>query len=645
MTMDRELRSSKRQRVGPTGTDVSVVHSDSPGPVADMRMSESKTHKSVPGLDSANKGENDGLKISFKGSEDNKRQEHGVLGGNQSVVTNDIAHASLETGMSKGSHDRSKDSFPEHNEKLASTLLSLKETDVLAPKRESFRKARKNRSLHSDSSAAVNHCVDAETYNENSYVREMQQIEMDLLQKLKKYTTARGGTIGDEWKVQATKKNKIIYKSYLSPDGKRFRSMKEVARFVGVLPKKKHTTVKEEDSDTTRVNGASGSRCFNTEVTQLQQITENLDVDHIPRKSSNKAKGSARKQDVSGPRVIVEDKMKQARLALESEIQPSSGLSTLVLKEKCTPDIAKAFGGGNDTNKRQHMHWTELLELGLKTPHMTVGRIRSQVLKVLASEPPEWVKQKLQPSIATDVLDRSGTGPMKEVLSSVLAQYQSEEASCKRLVKDTYYKKLVNGCETGNSDEGKVETEPRRKNCGQKVFPSSDAITKQCRNVLQDITSAEKFAQLCNLIHGVFAGFRTHEVFDFRLIELRMNAGTYGTSPALFDSDIQQNWKRVREIGQEMILLADSLANYSQDSFKTQVSTFLEEEPAVNCDIDHTDAPGRVCINGVEVDKDILVEQAQETIGHFNSSKQNSKITEISRVEVDPNPCISSKNM
>ncbi|GLJ46448.1 hypothetical protein SUGI_0978950 [Cryptomeria japonica] len=643
MTMDRELRSSKRQRFGPTGTDVSVVHSDSTGQVADMRISDSKTYKNVPRMDSADGGEyDDGRKISLEDSKENQRQVRGILSGSQSDVANDVIQASLKTGGSHGSHDGSKDLFPEHNEKLVSTLLSLKETDIPPPKCESFPKARKNQALHSDASAASNHCIDFETHDENSYAHEMQQIELDLLEKLKKYINARGGTIGEGWEVQAKKKNKVIYKAYHSPDGKRFRSMKEIARFVGVLPKKRNPTGTKGDLDST---SASGSRCLIPKGTQLQQITENVEVNQIPRKSVSMAKRSVGQQEVSGPPVTVKDKTKKARPLLESEIQPSIGLLTSGLKEKSTPDIVKESGGGNEMNKRQHMHWTELLELVLKTSDMTVSGIRSQIFKVLASEPPEWVKQSLQPSVATDVLTTTGSGSVKEVILSVLERYRGEETSNKHLP-ETLSKQPVNGWETGNSDEGIVETESRRKNSDQKALPSSDVITKHCQNVLHDITSAETFAQLCNLIHGSFAGSRTHEVFDFRLIELRMNAGTYGMSPALFDSDIQQNWKRLREIGQEMINLADSLARYSQDSYEKQVSTLLEGEPDVDCNMDRTDSTMRECVNGVAVDKDIPDEQPQGAAGDCNNNKQYNKTTEILRAEADSNPpCISSKNM
>ena len=122
----------------------------------------------------------------------------------------------------------------------------------------------------------------------------------------------------------------------------------------------------------------------------------------------------------------------------------------------------------------------------------------------------------------------------------MLKQYGGEEINCKQTVKETFSEKTINVQETGKADEGIIENDVGRKNGVQKAIPPSEVITERCRNVFQDITKAENFADLCNLIHGSFTGSRTHEVFDFPLIEVRMKAGTYGLSPGLFYSDMQQ---------------------------------------------------------------------------------------------------------
>jgi hypothetical protein len=65
----------------------------------------------------------------------------------------------------------------------------------------------------------------------------------------------------------------------------------------------------------------------------------------------------------------------------------------------------------------------------------------------------------------------------------------------------------------------------------------SNVITDCCSGVFVKIISSEIFAVLCNLIRGNFVVPKVHEVFDFQLVDLRLNAGTYGNSPDLFASD------------------------------------------------------------------------------------------------------------
>eukprot|EP01018_Ginkgo_biloba_P018187 Gb_34288 [translate_table: standard] len=221
-------------------------------------------------------------------------------------------------------------------------------------------------------------------------------------------------------------------------------------------------------------------------------------------------------------------------------MQPSSGLSTMEMKNKTLPDSAKTLNGSGDMKEKQLRDWTEILEKVLKTSNMTAGGVRNQILKALASEPPEWAKQMLHLAINKDVSQTSGSVPMKEAVLSVLARYRGEEASHEQLERERFHEKPSGIQETGKAEEGMVENNYGNKNNAHKVLRSSEMVTKCCRNVFQDIISAEKFAVLCNLIHGNFVGSRTHDMFDFRLIDLRMNAGTYGMSPELFNSDMQQ---------------------------------------------------------------------------------------------------------
>lgn len=661
MPADRELRSSKRQRIEQIGTvDVSTVKSDSSEQVTNckrqkvdselenMHMSDCKTHKHIANMDSAKESENNCRKISPEASEDNIRQLSCKSGANESDATKDMMDASsFKRERYKGSNEASSELFPEQNEKLASTLLSLKGMDGSAAKIESFPKADHDQLLDSNVSGAATNCLDSEICNEKALeVNELHHVELELLAKLKKNIDASGGTIGDGWKVQATKGNKCIYKVYLSPDGKRFRSMKEVKRSLGILPKTKRSTGIEEDLDNAeaKVDNANAPVLLNANAPQSQQVTGNLGSDQISKGTGSMVKESGKRHGLSTPPVI-QHELKQAELLVEAKVRPSSGLVTMGLKDKSIPDTAKASILSDGTKKRKNMHWEEILEKVLKTSNMSAGGIRYQILKAVASDPPEWVKQVLHPLIATDALIPSGSGSVKEAVFSVLKQYRGEEISCKQTIKETFYEKPISIQETSKADEGIIENESGRKNSGQKAIPPSEVITERCRNVFQDITKAENFADLCTLIHGSFTGSRTHEVFDFPLIEVRMKAGTYGLSPGLFFSDMQQIWKRVRDIGQEMIDLADSLTQYSQASYKKQVSSLLEGEAEGNCNIPHTDMTTRASISGAVFDHDVLDQQPKEIIDCCHSSIQTDKMMQISRAEEGCNPCIPLSNM
>eukprot|EP01018_Ginkgo_biloba_P018188 Gb_34289 [translate_table: standard] len=357
MTVDRELRSSKRQRIGSAGLDVPLVSSDSPEQVTqrkrkdvypeleDAQMSDCKTHGHISSKDSAKGSENDGRKLYLEVSEENRKQTGGISKGNLSDATNGMSNASsLKTERQRGSNDISVELFPEHNEKLADTLLSLKGMNVSSPKFGPLPNAGENQWLDSDVSEAAIHCIDSETCKEK-YVKvdEIHHLESELLHKLEKYIDANGGTIEDGWKVQATKRNKTIYKIYISPDSRRFRSMKEVARSLGLLVKKKGSTGVEEDSDKAeqKLENASGSTCLNTNVSQMQHMTGNLGVDQIPRKRANqelrtqisrKGKGSERQQQVSDS-PVTEHYLKQAKTRL---MKIMSSLSILVVMWEAT---------------------------------------------------------------------------------------------------------------------------------------------------------------------------------------------------------------------------------------------------------------------------------------------------------------------
>jgi hypothetical protein len=95
----------------------------------------------------------------------------------------------------------------------------------------------------------------------------------------------------------------------------------------------------------------------------------------------------------------------------------------------------------------------------------------------------------------------------------------------------------------------KIEKDTSMKESVSQTMVYSNVITDCCSVVFVKIISSEIFAVLCNLIHGNFVGPKVHEVFDIQLVDLRLNVGTYGNSPDLFSSDMQQLWGKVQKIG------------------------------------------------------------------------------------------------
>uniref|UniRef100_A0A1D1XDT1 Methyl-CpG-binding domain-containing protein 9 n=1 Tax=Anthurium amnicola TaxID=1678845 RepID=A0A1D1XDT1_9ARAE len=96
------------------------------------------------------------------------------------------------------------------------------------------------------------------------------------------------------------------------------------------------------------------------------------------------------------------------------------------------------------------------------------------------------------------------------------------------------------------------------------------AISKKCQSALFEVLVSEKFALLCDLLLGNFPGIKVDSIIDLSLINSKMKNRAYGPSIGLLYKDLQQVWNRIRDIGQEMVLLATCLSNISQASSERQ---------------------------------------------------------------------------
>ncbi|KAL2467804.1 PHD finger protein EHD3-like [Forsythia ovata] len=126
--------------------------------------------------------------------------------------------------------------------------------------------------------------------------------------------------------------------------------------------------------------------------------------------------------------------------------------------------------------------------------------------------------------------------------------------------------------------------------------------TELCRCMFFDIIMSEKFAQLCSLLLENFQGLKADKLLDLSLINSRMKEGAYESSPVLFYSDIQQVWKKLQNVGTDMITLAKCLSDKSITSFRAQVGSsghnipedcrheFLTQESDMHAKAEQTEA-------------------------------------------------------
>eukprot|EP01018_Ginkgo_biloba_P032835 Gb_35359 [translate_table: standard] len=754
MGLDRELRSSKRQRIRSTSLDISPTNTQLPEQDAELetkeipavRMLKCKTQVNCINMDAAKESESDGRKMCFEGSEENNiRQKLGIdmdaakesesdgrkiccegseennvmqkLGINKDAVKesesngrkicyegseeNNIRQKSginmdaekesesdgrkicyegsdgnnirQKSGSQEQNHFNpaniggdpspvkrqiyvesnhvSAESFPEHNGKVVDTLLSLKETNSPMPISEPC-----PTSILKDVSKSAIHFSECGTSKKKSpIVDRMTHAEHKSLEKFKQYVNKRGLTLGDGWMVDIRTQNKRPNRIYISPENKRFKSMAAVVRNLNASLENKGSRGIEDDSNIpeARRSSADASTYVITDVSHVHQTPGNLREDSIPVENkeqdpysriSPKIKASRIQQEDSAP-LVVEHGPKlgfnsSGRVLGKTESQHLSG-SNLGLQNTSPSGNSRAHKKRENIKNRQNGHWVEALDQVSKSSHVTANGLRNCILKALACGPPEGAREMLQHTIEKDVSSTNGTIFLKEAILSVRARYCGEELCNKQAGRKAYKEKSMSVQGMSDNENGVLRNQFSRKKTVHKVFPASDLVTERCQNVFLEITSADMFATLCNLLYTIFAGSTTNEVFDFRLIKLRMSAGTYGKSPELFASDMQQMWKNVRAAGQEMVLLADKLLQYSHDAYQKQVATLIEEEAEQSHSFDMNEK----IINEQSANEDSLDEQPHKIINQHLISKTNFKVGHNLRTEEIGPPHTTTRNL
>ncbi|KAJ8771690.1 hypothetical protein K2173_026867 [Erythroxylum novogranatense] len=97
------------------------------------------------------------------------------------------------------------------------------------------------------------------------------------------------------------------------------------------------------------------------------------------------------------------------------------------------------------------------------------------------------------------------------------------------------------------------------------------SVTEMCQRVFLSIILHEKFTSLCKLLCENFEGVKAGNLFNMRLINRRMKEGAYECSPSLFSADIQQVWRKLQVVGNQLISLAKGLSDVSKSCYNEEV--------------------------------------------------------------------------
>lgn len=205
------------------------------------------------------------------------------------------------------------------------------------------------------------------------------------------------------------------------------------------------------------------------------------------------------------------------------------------------------------TNNCKHGYWEKVLKQMLQSPDVSEGGIRNCIQNALSSTsgfdsnnatPKQTAEEK-------DSVYFHGVGHNKH-LSQVQGESQKPNGSWN----------ASNG-HRGTSDHSHKEPKDQTNDC---------SITERCQSVLFDIIVSDKFSLLCSLLCSNFQGIKAGDIFDFKLINSKMEEGEYEECSQLFANDIQQVWRKLEKIGEEMVNLAKSLSSISRASYRKQVT-------------------------------------------------------------------------
>nr|GMD15082.1 methyl-cpg-binding domain-containing protein 9 [Ipomoea batatas] len=217
------------------------------------------------------------------------------------------------------------------------------------------------------------------------------------------------------------------------------------------------------------------------------------------------------------------------------------------------------------TNDGEVPEWARVLEPVRKLPTNVGARIRKCINEALDKNPPEWARKILEHSISKEVYKGNASGPTKRAVISVLADLNNEN----------------------------VQLKPEKKEKVKSVSSLSDIIMKQCRIVLRQAIVADEDRVFCNLLGRTVLmpndnddegrlGYpaMVSRPLDFRTIDLRLAAGSYGGSYEAFVDDVREVWNNIcTAYGDQpdLLSLAGTLSQKFEELYEKEVLSFVQK--------------------------------------------------------------------
>ncbi|KAL6527527.1 hypothetical protein OROGR_016617 [Orobanche gracilis] len=79
--------------------------------------------------------------------------------------------------------------------------------------------------------------------------------------------------------------------------------------------------------------------------------------------------------------------------------------------------------------------------------------------------------------------------------------------------------------------------------------------------------------QLCSLLHDNFQGLKADKTFNLNQIYSRMKENAYESSSLLFQTDIQDVWTKLQNVGSDITAIAKCLSDKTETSFCEKILT------------------------------------------------------------------------